>query len=214
MAVCLDGDLARAEEAFEKALSIDPNHVRSLVNLSRVLIDQKRVDDALVKLTHAGDIDPDSADVQRLLGRAYTAQGRTDKSVDAYRRAIALDGRDAWSMNNLGLLFLEQQHADEALPLLARAVELRKDVPAFHNNLAMALEHTGRFVAAAAEYRGALTADPGYAKARHCAGYITGPTRHSPGRIGYITGPPRHNPGRIRHNPDPKRPRRGQGVSR
>jgi len=32
------GDSARAEEAFEKALSIAPTHVGSLVNLSRVLI--------------------------------------------------------------------------------------------------------------------------------------------------------------------------------
>jgi Flp pilus assembly protein TadD len=69
-------------------------------------------------------------------------------------------------MNNLGLLILEQQRAEEALPLLARAVQLRMDVPAFHNNLGMALEHTGRFLAAAEEYRGALTADPGYGKAK------------------------------------------------
>jgi len=160
------GDLTKAEEAFEKALSIDPNHVKSLVNLSRVLIDQNRIDDALVRLTHAGDIDPNSTDVQRLLGRAYQAQGKTGEAVDAYRRAIALDEQDAWSMNNLGLLLLEQQRADEALPLLAKAVELRKDVPAFYNNLGMALEHAGRFVAAATAYRGALTADPGYGKAR------------------------------------------------
>ena len=160
------GDLTKAEEAFEKALSIDPNHVKSLVNLSRVLIDQDRIDDALVRLTHAGDIDPNSTDVQRLLGRAYQAQGKTGEAVDAYRRAIALDEQDAWSMNNLGLLLLEQQRADEALPVLAKAVELRKDVPTFYNNLGMALEHTGRFVAAAAAYRGALTADPGYGKAR------------------------------------------------
>jgi superkiller protein 3 len=159
------GDLTKAEGAFEKALSIDPNHVKSLVNLSRVLIDQNRIDDALVTLTHAGDIDPKSTDVQRLLGRAYQAQGKTDEAVDAYRRAIALDARDVWSMNNLGLLLLEQHRADEALPLFAKAVELRQDVPAFYNNLGMALEHTGRFVAAAAAYRGALTADPGYGKA-------------------------------------------------
>ena len=160
------GDLARAESAFEKALSIAPTHVGSLVNLSRVLIDQNRVDAALVRLAQAGDISPGSPDVQRLLGRAYTAQGKTEQAVDAYRHAIALDAHDAWSMNNLGLLFLEQQHAAEALPLLARAVQLRDDVPAFHNNLAMALEHTGRFQAAAEEYRSALTADPGYAKAQ------------------------------------------------
>ena len=68
-------------------------------------------------------------------------------------------------MNNLGLLLLESKRADEALPLLAGAVELRKDVPEFHNNLGMALEHQGRFVAAATAYKGALTADPGYKKA-------------------------------------------------
>src|SRR5687768_5838419 len=69
-------------------------------------------------------------------------------------------------MNNLGLLLLEAKRADEALPLLAKAVELRPGVPAFHNNLGMALEHTGRFKAAAAAYSDALLADSGYAKAK------------------------------------------------
>jgi Flp pilus assembly protein TadD len=160
------GDPATAESAFTQALSVDPNHVKSLVNLSRLLIEQGRTDDALVHLTHAGEIVPDSGEVQRLLGRAYVEQRKSDEAADAYRRAIALDPHDAWSMNNLGLLLLEQHRADEALPLLARAVQLRMDVPAFHNNLGMALEHTGRFLAAAEEYRGAVTADPGYGKAK------------------------------------------------
>jgi Flp pilus assembly protein TadD len=160
------GDLMKAEDAFEEALTIDPNHVKSLVNLSRVLIDQRRFDEALVRLTHAGEVDPSSVDVQRLLGRVYAAEHKTDEAVNAYRRAMALDARDAWSMNNLGLLLLEQGRAEAALPSLARAVELRRDEPAFHNNLGMALEHTGRFTAAAAAYRDALDSDPGYAKAR------------------------------------------------
>ena len=160
------GDAATAEGAFEEALRIDPNHLKSLVNLSRVLIDQHRFDDALVRLTHASEVDPNSVDVQRLLGRVYAGEHKTDEAVNAYRRAIVLDARDAWSMNNLGLLLLEHDRADEALPELARAVELRKDVPAFHNNLGMALEHTGRFKAAAAAYRHALEAEPGYAKAQ------------------------------------------------
>ena len=160
------GDLARSEHAFEKALSIDPHHVKSLVNLSRVFIDQKRYDDALGGLTRAAEIDPESTEVYRLIGRTYVAQGKTGEAMDAYRRAIELNELDAWSMNNLGFLLLETKRADEALPLLAKAVELRQDVPAFHNNLGMALEHTGRFKAAAATYKAALTADPGYDKAK------------------------------------------------
>lgn len=160
------GDLASSEQAFEKALSVDPHHVKSLVNLSRVLIDEKRYDDALGRLTRAAGIDPESTEVHRLIGRTYVAQGKTDEAMDAYRRAIEVNELDAWSMNNLGLLLLETKRADEALPLLAKAGELRQDVPAFHNNLGMALEHTGRFRAAAAAYKAALAADPGYDKAK------------------------------------------------
>ncbi len=160
------GDLTKSEQAFETALSLDPHHVKSLVNLSRLFIDQQRHDDAVGRLTSAADIDPESVEVQRLLGRTYHAQGKTDHAVAAYRRAIELNELDAWSMNNLGLLLLEAQRAGEALPLFARAVELRQDVPVFHNNLGMALEHSGRFRAAAAAYSGALAADPGYKKAK------------------------------------------------
>jgi tetratricopeptide (TPR) repeat protein len=160
------GDLPKSEQAFEKALSLDPQHVKSLVNLSRVFIDQKRHDEAVDRLTRASEIEPESAEVHRLLGRTYYAQHKSDEAIDAYRHAIDLNERDAWSMNNLGLLLLETKRADEALPLLASAVELRKDVAEFHNNLGMALEHTGQFKAAATAYAGALTADPGYEKAK------------------------------------------------
>jgi len=160
------GDLAKSESAFEKALSIDTRHVKSLVNLSRVLIAQQRHDDAIDRLTRAAEIEPASADVYRLLGRAYHVRRQTQEAQDAYLRALALDDRDAWSFNNLGLLFLETQRADQALPLLAKAVALRQGVPEFQNNLGMALEHTGRFKAAAGAYGAALTADPDYTKAK------------------------------------------------
>jgi tetratricopeptide (TPR) repeat protein len=160
------GDLAKAEGALERALQVDPRHLKSYVNLSRVLIDQKRHDDAIVKLTKAADVDPHSAEVLRLLGRTYHSQRKPEQAVDAYRRAIEADAFDAWAMNNLGLVLLEMQRPGEALPLFVKAVELRKDVPMFHNNLGMALEHTGRFKAAASAYASALTAEPGYGKAQ------------------------------------------------
>jgi tetratricopeptide (TPR) repeat protein len=168
------GDLSKSEKAFDKALSIDPRHQKSLVNGSRVLIDQKRYDEALERLTRAAEIDPGSADVHRLLGRAHHSKGETDEAVNAYRRAIEISERDAWSMNNLGLVLLETKRVDEALPLLVRAVELRKDVPEFHNNLGMALEHSGRFGAAAEAYAGALAADPGYDKAKQNLARVEG----------------------------------------
>ena len=160
------GDLAKSEHAFEVALRIDPKHVKSYINLSRVLIEQKRFDDAIAKLTSASEIDSESIEVPRLMARAYTAQNKIDEAVDAYRRAIVLNERDAWSLNNLGLLFLEQGFTEDAVPYLAKAIEVNPNVPAFHNNLGMALEHMGRFLGATEAYKGALAADPRYEKAR------------------------------------------------
>lgn len=159
-------DLANAEQAFDAALAIDPNHVKSLMNLARVRIEQKQSDEAIALLTRADAIEPGTGEVHRLLGRAYHVQGKPDDAVDAYRHALEIDGEDAWAMNNLGLILLEQQQAEAALPLLTKAVALRTDTPAFHNNLGMALEHTGRFKAAAGAYKDALTADGAYDRAR------------------------------------------------
>ena len=160
------GDFPKAEQAFEQALSIDPQHLKSLVNSARLFIDQKRPDDAIERLTRAAQIDPESAEVYRLLARTYREQGKIDEAVEAYRQAIDLNEGDVWSLNNLGLLLLETKRADEALPLLTQAVELRKNVAEFHNNLGMALEHTGSFRAAAEAYSDALLVDARYDKAK------------------------------------------------
>jgi tetratricopeptide (TPR) repeat protein len=159
-------DLAKAEQAFDAALAIDPNHVKSLMNLARVRIEQKQSDEAIALLTRADSVQPGTGEVHRLMGRAYHVQRKPDEAIEAYRHAIELDGQDAWAMNNLGLILLEQEQAEEALPLLTKAVALRRDTPAFYNNLGMALEHTGRFKAAAAAYEDALTADAAYDRAR------------------------------------------------
>jgi len=160
------GDLAKSEKAFNEALSIDPDHFKTLLNSSRMLIEQKRFDEAVVRLHHADELDPKSADVQRLLGRTYDSQGKLDDAVMAYRNAIALDEKDSWSMNNLGFLLIRQKRYDEAVPLLTKAVGLQPNVPVFRNNLGMALEHMKDFTGAAAEYKGAVTADPKYGKAQ------------------------------------------------
>jgi len=161
-----NGDFEKSEKAFAKALDIDPEHVKSLLNSARLFIDQKRPDDAVERLTRASGIDPESAEVQRLLARTYREQGKTDEAIDAYRRAIELNENDVWSLNNLGLLFIETKRADEALPLLQRAVELRQRVAEFHNNLGMALELTGSMGAAAEAYGDALLVDSRYEKAK------------------------------------------------
>jgi Tfp pilus assembly protein PilF len=160
------GEHEVAEAAFERALELDPGHEKSLVNLSRVLLNAGRPEDALVKVESVLELDPESNVGLRLRARAYHELGRPDEAIDSYRQAILADDSDAWSMNNMGFILVQQDRFDEALPPLARAVELRDDVALFQNNLGIALERTGYFRAAEATYRSALALEDAYEKAQ------------------------------------------------
>lgn len=159
------GDAAQAESAFVAALELDPRHVKSMLNLSRVLLENDRPKDALERVTAALAIDSESVDGYRLMGRTQYALGHVDEAIDAYRKAIALDTNDVWSMNNLGLILIQQGRFDDALGPLARATQLDSTVAVFQNNLGIALERTGRYVESAQAYHAALAADSTYEKA-------------------------------------------------
>lgn len=159
------GEYELAETSFERALELDPKHVKSYLNLSRVLLDTGRPAEAEAILAEAIALDPDIGQAQRLLGRAYSQQGDSGKAIDAYMRAISIDSSDAWSMNNLGLVLIGQERFEEALKPLARAVEIDAAVAVFSNNLGMALERTGHIREAENAYRAAVAADESHEKA-------------------------------------------------
>jgi tetratricopeptide (TPR) repeat protein len=159
------GDLPGAEQAFRQALTIDSTHVKSYLNLSRVLLDAGQPDSAIDALNAVLQIDESLGVAYRLMGRAHDAKGELDQAVTAYHEALVLDSTDVWSMNNLGLVLIHQQAFDEALRPLARAVQLSPEVATFQNNLGMALERTGHYTQAAEAYRAAISADSGRTKA-------------------------------------------------
>jgi tetratricopeptide (TPR) repeat protein len=174
-------DHERAEAAFERAIELDSDHVKSYINLSRSLLDAGRPTYALIRVHEALELDPGSGTALRLLGRVNHELGKNDEAIDAYRSAIQTDNEDAWAMNNLALILIEEGRYADALPAMARAVELRNDVAVIYNNLGMALEHAGDFRAASEAYDNALTIDGGYENAyanlTRAAGVVEDPNR-------------------------------------
>jgi Tfp pilus assembly protein PilF len=165
MSAWRSGQLDRAKAAFDDALELDPKHVKSLVNVGRVLLESDRPAEAEGYLAKAFELDPASVDVYRVMGRTQALLGNADDALEAYRTALAIDPEDTWSMNNMGLVLIQQGRFDEALRPLARAAQLGEGVAVFENNLGIALERTGHYGAAAEAYRAALAADSSYGKA-------------------------------------------------
>ena len=160
------GDFERAESAFVRANAIDPKHVKTLLNLTRVHLDQGRPKDALTRVNAALVLDSSSGEAYRLLGRVRSALNEPNEAVAAYRLALSHDPKDVWSMNNMALILIQQGSFEGALGPLALAVELDSGVATFQNNLGIALEHTGRFTLATQAFKSALAVDEGYTKAK------------------------------------------------
>lgn len=160
------GDRIGAAQAFRQALQLDSSHVKSRLNLSRVLIEDGRPDEALAQLELVRVADSTLGEVHRLIARAHDTRGDVELAIACYQRAIVLDTGDVWAMNNLGVLLIQQGRAGEALGPLVRATTLRSTSPVFQNNLGTALEATGHRIAAGIAYGAALAADSTYEKAR------------------------------------------------
>lgn len=174
------GDLDKASEALEQSLALDSTNVKTLLNLSRVLLEQGNADEAQTHVESAVALDSGSAEVYRMRGRVQNALGHPDSAESSYRLALSIDPNDSWSMNNLGLLLIDEGRYEEALMPLARAVAIRPESPSFANNLGVALERTGHPGSAATAYRSALAADSTYVKAQTSLARVDGKTDESP----------------------------------
>jgi Flp pilus assembly protein TadD len=159
------GDLVKAESELARSTELDSMKVKGWLNLTRVLIEEKKPDLALANVERAIQLDSTTSESFRMLGRAKAELGDVDGAVDAYQRSIKIDDRDVWSLNNLGSLLIEKGRFEEALGPLGRVIVVKPDVATYHNNLGMALEHVGYYVAAAEEYRVAIGIDSTHTKA-------------------------------------------------
>ncbi len=159
------GDLARASSAFDRALAIDSMHLKTLLNSARVYFEAGKPELARERVERALGVDSASIDAQRLYARALYNTGDVPGAIDAYRNVLVQDEQDVWSMNNLGLIYIEQGNYEDAIAPLARAVELRGNAPVFLNNLGIALEGSRHYAAARDVFDRTLQVDSTYGKA-------------------------------------------------
>jgi len=88
--------LGQSEEAIaenERAVAIDPNCARALIELGKLYHKTNRMWDATSRLEQAVRAGAEYADVYYLLGNLYRDQGQVHKARSAYKRALVLNER-------------------------------------------------------------------------------------------------------------------------
>lgn len=107
-------------------------------------------------------IDAPAAEFYRLYDLAYELgqKGQVDAAIAEWKRALALDPKDAKALNNLGGLLLSQGKQDEAVAYFRRALECNPDLVDAHNNVGLVLLQRGQLSEAGQHFRESLSVAP------------------------------------------------------
>jgi tetratricopeptide (TPR) repeat protein len=170
------GDIAQAEQAYRKAIELDPADAWPWHGLGNLLTDKlQRHDEAEQAYRKAIELDPAWAWPWIGLGYLLTEKlKRHDEAKQAYRKAIELD--PAWTMpwNNLGILLTAKlKRHDEAEQAYRKAIELNSAYALPWNNLGNLLAYQfQRHDEAEQAYRKAIELDPAYALPHYNLGLL------------------------------------------
>jgi serine/threonine-protein kinase len=93
------GNNAEAENDFQRALSISPEDVDSLVGLGQVYYDQQRLAEAEQSFRHAIGLQPGNWNAYNELGRFLFRSGRYAEAAAEFREVVGLDEQnmDGWT---------------------------------------------------------------------------------------------------------------------
>jgi tetratricopeptide (TPR) repeat protein len=114
------------------------------------------------------------------LGYAYFENGKLDRAVPEFRRALEISPRFARGHNFLGIALYRKGQYSEAKAHHLKALEIEPENPIAHANLGNVLKRENRLSAAKRHYRKAIELDP-YESYAH---YNLGLTLYHEGRIG------------------------------
>jgi len=158
------GQLTSAQEIYEQALSVDPQHFDAL-HLSGVLAaqlgDYPRADHLLAR---AVAVKPDPIACNNH-GNVLKDLGRFDAAVASYDRALALRPDYAECHFNRAVALHELHRFDDAVAGYDRAIALKADHAEAHHNRGLALSMLGRLEAALGSHDRAVALKPGYVQA-------------------------------------------------
>jgi len=149
-----------AEQVLRGLIQRDPDNGPALEQLSQLLIDEGRSQEAIDLLTRSAG-DSSSPDLYDLLGDAYTQAKDYAKAEDAYRKAIALDPDDPGHRHGLAQALLSENKYAEALEQFKKLADLEPGTAENYLRMAQLDRRLGQFDDAESNLQHAKQLAPG-----------------------------------------------------
>lgn len=142
-----------AIEAYGRALEIEPNHLPSLLTISRLLVARGQIDRAMPWLMNALAVSPENPDVLSLNGCALKAIGEPEQAIHLFRQALAIQPGHLEACLMLGSCLWEHGFFAEAAQAMREGVESSQGNGDARSGLAAAQRSMGDLEGAAAIYK-------------------------------------------------------------
>jgi tetratricopeptide (TPR) repeat protein len=149
-----------SETLFRHALAVTKNNGAMENALGNVLLQQRRVDEALPHLLRAVALAPDYPQAHFNLANALLAKGNMAEALSQFEIDVSFQPGDAIAQFAFGRNLLEQGLATDAMLHLEKAVQLRPDSAEYHLKLGDACRQTGRAAEAISQYENTLQIRP------------------------------------------------------
>ena len=143
-----------------------PAGAQDCFRLGSELAQRGRLDEAIVLLRRAVELEPLDAAAHHNLASAYRDRGERPAALAAYREAARIEPAFAEAHYGIGLMLVEERTYEEALASLLRAIKLSPRLAEAHFQAGNAHMGLGNWQAALAEFKAAIEARPDYAEAR------------------------------------------------
>jgi tetratricopeptide (TPR) repeat protein len=166
-----------SESLWTRALACTSRNHVALNNLGDALVEQGKLEEAIVDFQKALAIQPGYADAHYNLakacynlGNAHFKQGKLEEAIAQYRKSLEIQPGNAEALNNLGNALAMQGNDEAAIAQYQKALAIQPAFSDAHYDLGQVLLKQGKLEEAATQYRKAIEIKPDNAEARYSLG--------------------------------------------
>ena len=153
------GNLVKAKDAYDIALSLDPVSPAALANIGALSMEIGDWVNALPQLEKAITLNPLVPEAHNNLGITLQNLGKLHEATDSYRQAITLKPDFAEAYTNLGTALNDLRLFEDAEVSHKRAISIKPNFAKAHSNLGVTSQRLNNFRDAVQSYAKAIELD-------------------------------------------------------
>jgi len=153
-------DLPKAEQAYRKAIDLDPSELSHLRGLGQTLMTEEKFSDALTVYQKLAELTPDDADIYLRIAQIYREMHQLDRAEESLLKARQYAPGSLEVMYNEAMLYQAQGRYDDAISVLSDAITGVKGqsavLPSRRRSLAILYQELGQLYKERQNYQAAI----------------------------------------------------------